>query len=132
MKFWTDTLPCVLLFLYFTVPATLLAVVGCATVPQTPLVGRQEVTTVAIPVNVRCVSLRELPVIPKTRLEPPTPAIISAITERRWRDFIDIVQRWLIQTDTDFNNLEDYVIRADALLRACATEPQPLTDKATK
>jgi hypothetical protein len=101
-----------------------LVLVGCATTPQTPLLAHVETQIVKVPVNVRCVSLTELPVIPKTRMEPGD-AIASAATIA---ELVKAIERWVIEIQIDFNNLEDYVIRADALLRACATEPQPSTD----
>lgn len=86
---------------------------GCATVPQTPLVAGTKTEVVRIPVNVRCVSLSEVPKIPTTRLNSDKQTL----------------EQMVIAIQIDFNNLEDYVVRADALLRACATEPQPSTDK---
>jgi hypothetical protein len=62
-------------------------------------------------VLVPCVSLREIPAIPRTN----------------FRDGMTTVQK-IAAARADIADLEDYLIRADALLRACATaqeEPKP-------
>lgn len=80
---------------------------GCATVEQTKLVANvpppQEVR---VPVNVRCVSLGEIPQVPKTRMDPD---------HQTAEQLIDAAK-------IDRNNIEAYAVAADALLRACATE----------
>lgn len=77
---------------------------------QTSLLAHVETQVVKVPVNVRCVSLSELPPVPRTRMDPEKQTVEQLVTAIR----------------IDINNLEDYAIRADALLRACAIEPQPV------
>lgn len=61
---------------------------------------------VLVPVPIRCVSLREVPAIPTTLMDPSQSTEQLAAAAR-----------------ADIDNLEAYMLQADALLRACATEP---------
>lgn len=86
-----------------------LALAACGTTPQQEVVARAEsLPPVLVPVPVRCVSLTEID-------PPPVTHFKAGLTPEQK----ELAMR------ADLDDEEQWRIRAEALLRACATEAQP-------
>ena len=84
-----------------------LLLAGCQTVPERQLSGpvRVEVKEIKIPVPIPCVSVAELPTVPKTSVPLETNAGLLQITAGLLADLLA---------------LEQYALQADVLLQQCA------------
>lgn len=82
----------------------LLPLIGCAT--PDPII-RTNTVTVQVPVTVHCVDAKDVPTIPKTsmRKDADTRQLAAAAA-------------------ADVYALQDYAVKADALLRSCATSTE--------
>jgi len=80
---------------------------GCQTVPERSLPGpvRVEVREIKVPVPIPCVSVSELPTVPKTSVPPEPTAGLLQITAGLLADLLA---------------LEQYALQADVLLQQCA------------
>ena len=80
-----------------------MAMTGCSTTPVAPPVPEVRTVEVRIPVPVPCVSASEVPAVPRTSFKPGGDMKQNAAA-----------------ADLDLRDLEDYAVRADAVLRQCA------------
>ena len=81
----------------------LLLLAGCSTTPAAPPLPEVRTVEVPVPVPVPCVSANEIPAVPRTA----------------FRAGGDMKQN-AAAADLDLRELEDYAVRADAVLRQCA------------
>lgn len=86
---------------------------GCATDQTKPeVVTRvEQLPPIKIPVAIRCVSLTEIPDIPETFMRPGSDL---------WQNEQEL--------RADLDAFKIYALKADPLLKGCATESQPQTE----
>lgn len=79
-----------------------LALAGCASLPVPPPLAEVRTVEVRVPVPVPCVSAHEVPTVPRTAFKPGGDMKQNAAA-----------------ADLDLRELEDYAVKADAVLRQC-------------
>jgi hypothetical protein len=84
----------------------LVLLVGCATVPEKPLVASVQTTIVKVPVPVPCFKAEDLPRMPKTD------CVASLSYEQKARCL-----------DLDLREMQEYAVKAEVLLIACLDKP---------
>lgn len=98
---------------FMRLAAISLSLAGCATDATKPEVVTkvEQLPPIRIPVPIRCVSLTEIPEIPETYMRPGSDL---------WQNEQEL--------RADLDAFKIYALKADPLLKGCATESQPQTE----